>query len=68
VVDDHVIAGPLDKCLERLHELAAVGLTEVAPGVLNGEVEQVRMVGREVIPLLHQIEVTPWHEVASARV
>ena len=68
VVDDHVIAGPLDKCLERLGELASVGAAEVAPGVLNGEIDQVRLVGREVIPELHSIKVMPWRDVAAAHV
>ena len=66
VVDDHVIAGPLEKCIERLRELAAVGVEEIAPGVLNGAIDQMARVGREVISQTRQIEVARWQEVASA--
>ncbi|UGS36527.1 LLM class flavin-dependent oxidoreductase [Capillimicrobium parvum] len=63
VVDDFSIAGPRDKCLEKIKELAAVGVEEIAPGVLNGEVEQILKVGREIIPETQAIEATRWSEV-----
>ena len=61
-----MIAGPAERCLERLRELAAVGVTEIAPGVLNGETEQMAKVGREIVPDLKTIEVAKWYEVAAA--
>jgi 5,10-methylenetetrahydromethanopterin reductase len=68
VVDDHVIAGPAERCLERMRELAAVGVTEIAPGVLNGESDQMKKVGREIIPEMKKIEVAKWYEAAAAPV
>jgi alkanesulfonate monooxygenase SsuD/methylene tetrahydromethanopterin reductase-like flavin-dependent oxidoreductase (luciferase family) len=42
VVDDFAIAGPAERCLGRIRDLAAVGVGEIAPGVLNGQAEQIR--------------------------
>jgi 5,10-methylenetetrahydromethanopterin reductase len=55
VVDDFAIAGSPARCLERLRALAAVGLDEVAPAYLNGRVDEMRRVGREVIPALAEL-------------
>jgi 5,10-methylenetetrahydromethanopterin reductase len=65
VVDDFSIAGPAERCLEKLRELATCGVEEIAPGVLNGEIEQMRRVGREVIPISAGLEVARWYEVAE---
>jgi alkanesulfonate monooxygenase SsuD/methylene tetrahydromethanopterin reductase-like flavin-dependent oxidoreductase (luciferase family) len=62
IVDDFSIAGPVDKCLERIRDLAAAGVEEIAPGVLNGEIEQMQLVGREVIPTSRQIDAVNWAE------
>ena len=52
IVDDFGIAGPPERCVERLRALAAVGLDEVAPAYLNGRVAEMERVGREIIPAL----------------
>jgi 5,10-methylenetetrahydromethanopterin reductase len=66
VVDDFSIAGPLDKCLERIRDLAAVGVEEIAPGVLNGEIEQMQVVGRDVVPVTKGIEAADWVAATEA--
>jgi len=65
VVDDFSIAGPREKCLERIRELAAVGVEEIAPGVLNGEIDQMLQVGREIIPQTRQMKSANWVEILS---
>lgn len=65
VVDDFSIAGPREKCLERIRELAASGVEEIAPGVLNGEIEQMRLVGREIIPDVAVLDVAAWADVGE---
>src|SRR5207249_8256927 len=52
VVDDFAIAGPPERCVERLRALAAVGLDEVAPAYMNGRLDEMSRVGRDVIPAL----------------
>ena len=46
--------------------LAEVGVEEIAPGVLNGEAEQIGVVGREVIPTSREIRAADWWEVAAS--
>ena len=46
LIDDFAIAGPPSRCLERLAELVALGVTEVAGGFYNGEYDQLRAAGR----------------------
>ena len=60
VIDDFSISGSRERCLERIRELAALGVTEIAPGVLNGEIEQMRRVGYEIIPTMRGIEPASW--------
>jgi alkanesulfonate monooxygenase SsuD/methylene tetrahydromethanopterin reductase-like flavin-dependent oxidoreductase (luciferase family) len=60
VVDDFAIAGTAERCLERIRALAEVGVNEIAPGVLNGEIEQMEIVGREVIPETHKLQPKSW--------
>jgi 5,10-methylenetetrahydromethanopterin reductase len=62
VVDDFAIAGTADRCLQRIAQLAEVGVEEIAPGVLNGEAEQMAKVGREVIPHSRSMTGPKWHE------
>lgn len=52
VIDDFAIVGSPAAVLERLARLAALGVDEVAPAFLNGAFEQMRRVGREIIPAL----------------
>lgn len=52
LVDDFAIAGPPEKCLEKLRALADLGVDEVSTAYLNGELEQIARVGREVVPRL----------------
>jgi alkanesulfonate monooxygenase SsuD/methylene tetrahydromethanopterin reductase-like flavin-dependent oxidoreductase (luciferase family) len=52
LIDDFVIAGPRDRCLERMRALAGLGVSEVSSAYLNGRLEQLDRVGREIIPEL----------------
>jgi alkanesulfonate monooxygenase SsuD/methylene tetrahydromethanopterin reductase-like flavin-dependent oxidoreductase (luciferase family) len=52
LVDDFALAGPRDKVLAQLRELAELGVGEVSCAYLNGEREQMERVGREIIPAL----------------
>lgn len=50
VVDDFGFAGPPERIVEMLEALAEVGVDEVAPCYLNGRLEEMEIVGREIIP------------------
>jgi alkanesulfonate monooxygenase SsuD/methylene tetrahydromethanopterin reductase-like flavin-dependent oxidoreductase (luciferase family) len=52
LIDDFVIAGPPERCLERIHALARLGVGEVSSAYLNGRLGQLDRVGREIIPEL----------------
>ena len=52
LIDDFAIAGPPDRCLERIRELAELGVDEISSAYLNGQAEQIRLVGREIVPAL----------------
>lgn len=52
LVDDFAIAGPPERCLARVRELAALGVAELSTAYLNGELEQMERVGRELVPEL----------------
>jgi 5,10-methylenetetrahydromethanopterin reductase len=52
LIDDFAITGPAERCLERIRALEALGVGEISSAYLNGEVEQLRRVGREVVPAL----------------
>jgi len=52
LVDDFVLAGPRDKVLAKARELAELGVGEISCAYLNGELEQMELVGREIIPAL----------------
>jgi 5,10-methylenetetrahydromethanopterin reductase len=49
LVDNFAIAGPAERCRERLAALARLGVGEVASGFFNGELAQLRRVGAELI-------------------
>lgn len=57
LLDDFTLAGPADVVLDRIAELGAVGVHEIAPAFLNGAFEQMERVGREIIPKLAGIPV-----------
>jgi alkanesulfonate monooxygenase SsuD/methylene tetrahydromethanopterin reductase-like flavin-dependent oxidoreductase (luciferase family) len=50
LVDDFALAGPPDKVLGKVRELADLGIDEVSCAYLNGSFEQIDRVGREIIP------------------
>lgn len=49
LIDNFAIAGDAARCRERLQALARIGVSEVASGFLNGELDQLRRVGAELI-------------------
>jgi hypothetical protein len=42
--------------------LAELGVQEVAPGVLNGEISQIHTIGKEVIPVVRNMPTAKWWE------
>ncbi|HZR93991.1 MAG TPA: LLM class flavin-dependent oxidoreductase [Gaiellaceae bacterium] len=50
VIDDFAFNGPPERIVDMLRALAAVGLDEVAPCYLNGRLDEMDVVGREIIP------------------
>lgn len=55
LVDDFAIAGPPERCLERIRTLADLGVDEVSCAYLNGELAQIERVGRQIIPSLARV-------------
>jgi alkanesulfonate monooxygenase SsuD/methylene tetrahydromethanopterin reductase-like flavin-dependent oxidoreductase (luciferase family) len=68
VVDNFSIAGPRPKCLDAIRALGEAGVEEIAPGVLNGEIDQIAKVGVEIIPETRGFEAAKWWDVASSPV
>lgn len=52
LIDDFAITGPAESCLARMRELEALGVDEISTAYLNGELEQLQLVGREIVPAL----------------
>jgi 5,10-methylenetetrahydromethanopterin reductase len=52
LVDTFAINGPAGRCLSQIRELEALGVSEISAAYLNGRVEQLRRVGREIVPAL----------------
>ena len=52
LIENFGIVGSVDRCLERIDEMAELGIDEIAAGMLNGGKEQIEHVGREIIPKL----------------
>jgi alkanesulfonate monooxygenase SsuD/methylene tetrahydromethanopterin reductase-like flavin-dependent oxidoreductase (luciferase family) len=50
VIDDFAFNGPPERIVEMLHALSEAGLDEVAPCYLNGRLDEMEIVGREIIP------------------
>ncbi len=55
LIDDFAINGPPERCLERIRELADLGVDEISTAYLNGRLDQLRLVGREIVPALSAI-------------
>ena len=55
LIDDFALAGPAEKCLQRIRELSEVGVDEIASAMMNGQFEQMDRVGSELIPGLKKI-------------
>ena len=53
-VDDFAIAGPAERCLEKLRQLERLGVDEVSTAYLNGRFEQMEHVRAAVIPALQE--------------
>jgi alkanesulfonate monooxygenase SsuD/methylene tetrahydromethanopterin reductase-like flavin-dependent oxidoreductase (luciferase family) len=52
LIDDFGINGPADECLERIRGLAELGVGEISAAYLNGQIDQIRRVGHEIVPAL----------------
>jgi alkanesulfonate monooxygenase SsuD/methylene tetrahydromethanopterin reductase-like flavin-dependent oxidoreductase (luciferase family) len=52
LIDDFAITGPPEGCLERIRELADCGVHEISTAYLNGRLDQMRQVGRDIVPAL----------------
>ncbi len=52
LIDDFAINGPAEQCLERIRALAALGVDEISGAYLNGQIDQLQRVGREIVPAL----------------
>jgi alkanesulfonate monooxygenase SsuD/methylene tetrahydromethanopterin reductase-like flavin-dependent oxidoreductase (luciferase family) len=52
LIEDFAITGAPDHCLARIRELADLGVDEISTAYLNGKAEQIRRVGREIVPAL----------------
>lgn len=52
LIDTFAINGSAERCLAQIRELDAIGVSEIAPAYLNGQLEQMQTVGRKIIPAL----------------
>jgi alkanesulfonate monooxygenase SsuD/methylene tetrahydromethanopterin reductase-like flavin-dependent oxidoreductase (luciferase family) len=59
LIDDFAIAGPVERCLQKIGALAELGVEEVSTAYLNGELEQMRLIGREILPAVGRLSVEP---------
>jgi 5,10-methylenetetrahydromethanopterin reductase len=55
LVDDFAIAGPAERCLERVRELGRLGVDEVSTAYLNGRFEQMERVREAIIPAVREL-------------
>jgi alkanesulfonate monooxygenase SsuD/methylene tetrahydromethanopterin reductase-like flavin-dependent oxidoreductase (luciferase family) len=55
LIDDFAITGPPGRCLDRIRELADLGVDEISTAYLNGRFDQLGLVGREIVPALTAI-------------
>jgi alkanesulfonate monooxygenase SsuD/methylene tetrahydromethanopterin reductase-like flavin-dependent oxidoreductase (luciferase family) len=56
LIDAFAIAGPAERCLETIRELRDLGVGEISSAYLNGELEQLARVGREIVPAIRPSE------------
>ena len=52
LIDDFAIAGPAERCLERIRELERIGVSEISAAYLNGRLDQLERVGSAIVPAL----------------
>jgi alkanesulfonate monooxygenase SsuD/methylene tetrahydromethanopterin reductase-like flavin-dependent oxidoreductase (luciferase family) len=52
LIDDFAITGSTQRCLERIRELEAIGVSEISGAYYNGQIEQLQRVGRDIVPAL----------------
>jgi 5,10-methylenetetrahydromethanopterin reductase len=70
IILEQAIAGSAETCLERIRELAAIGIDEIAimthdlPSEV--QIEQMRRIGREILPIAHELSPGPWAEAGEA--
>ena len=50
LIDDFTLAGPAEKVRAKARELFALGIDEISCAYLNGSLDQMDTVGREIIP------------------
>lgn len=55
LIDEFILSGSAEAVAARIEKLAALGVSQVAAAFLNGHDEQMRQVGKELIPLLSEI-------------
>ncbi len=49
LVDDFTICGPAERCREKVRALAELGVWEISPAYFNGRLDQLELIGREII-------------------
>jgi alkanesulfonate monooxygenase SsuD/methylene tetrahydromethanopterin reductase-like flavin-dependent oxidoreductase (luciferase family) len=54
LIDDFAIAGPAERCLEKIRELEELGIHEISTAYLNGRFEQMELIGRAIVPALQE--------------
>ncbi len=52
LIDDFALTGPAGHCLERIRELERLGVSEISTAYLNGRLDQLERVGRDIVPAL----------------
>jgi alkanesulfonate monooxygenase SsuD/methylene tetrahydromethanopterin reductase-like flavin-dependent oxidoreductase (luciferase family) len=52
LIDDFAITGPAERCLERIRGLEELGVSEISAAYLNGRLDQLERVGRDIVPAL----------------
>jgi alkanesulfonate monooxygenase SsuD/methylene tetrahydromethanopterin reductase-like flavin-dependent oxidoreductase (luciferase family) len=54
LIDDFAIAGPAERCLEKIRELGELGINEISTAYLNGRFEQMELIGQAIVPALQE--------------
>lgn len=58
LVDDFAIAGDAERCLAAIRRLGELGVSEVSCAYLNGRLDEIERVGREIVPALAGLAAT----------